>query len=427
MTTADEVIRAWGEIANLYDPTEGDSAADALLRNPLEHAETVEGALNHIRMLDRHEGNLLGPMDYKFCLDRRLWRHGLEAVLQARVLQQVLVWGNRSPADQAALRGIVLRLTFDTNYCYAPPLIRQHRDINFVVMPFVYQELLLLPAAALAELHASRSDGDCWHLLTTPVSRLSDDAPPPRSFRKLVARMITNNAFDPNIDRENPVALLSRASPWFKGVDDDAPEPEDIVTVLGYSGQDFALAHEIGHRISKDGGDEEGDLQAEMAADLAGFRLFAASWGWRDEVLDGCPLQSTARILLGPIWFFFSASLLVVLRQELLNRVATTLDCFNTDFLGGTKDEAHASALTSRWRQVRLTLNAFGEEVLKSGGAFTEQDVARIANLVEAIDDLTSRVGGWLNSMPDQDLLNAVRLVHPDAAIKLRTELPPVS
>lgn len=421
MTTADEVIRAWAEIAIYYDPTEGDPAADALLKNPLEHDETVEGALDHIRMLDRHEGNLLGPMDYEFCLDRRLWRRGLEAVLQARVLQQVLVWGHRSPADRAALRGIVVRLTFDTNFCYAPPLIRQHKGINFVVMPFVYQELLLLPAAALAELHASRSDGDCWHLLTDPLTGLSGDAPPPRSFRKLVARMITSKAFDPNIDGENPVAFLSRASPWFMGVDDDAPDPEDIVTVLGYSAQDFALAHEIGHCASEDGGSEEGGIQAEMAADLAGFRLFAASWGWRDEVLEGCPLQSTARILLGPIWFFFTASLLAGIRQGLLNCVATRLDCFDTEFLGGTEDEAHVNALTSRWQKVRLNLNAFGEEVLKLGGSFTEQDVSRLANLVEAIDDLTSRIGSWLNSMPDQDLLEAVRLVHPAVALKLRT------
>lgn len=289
-----------------------------------------------------------------------------------------------------------------------------------MVMPFVYQELLLLPAVALTELHESRSDGDCWRLLTAPLTGLSDDAPPPRSFRKLVARLITSKAFDPNTAGENPVASLSRTSPWFMGADEVASAPKDIVTVLAYSGQDFALAHEIGHCVPEDSGDEQDALLAEMAADLAGFRLFAASWGWRDEVLDDCPLQSTARILLGPIWFFFSASFLAGIRQRLLNRVATTLDCCDTDFLGGTEDEAHVNALISRWHKVRLNLNAFGEEVLKLGGSFTEQDVSRLANLVEAIDDLTRRVGGWLNSMPDQDLLNAVRLVHPSAAIKLR-------
>lgn len=416
MTTADEVIHAWAEISLRYDPTEGDPAADALIRNPVEHDEMVGTALEHIKMLDRDEGHLLRPMDYEFCLDRRLWRRGLEAVLQARVLQQVFCWGHRFTADLAALQRIVVRLTFDTNACYAMPLLRQNRSINFVVMPFVYQELLLLSAAALAELHASRSNGDCWHLLDDPLTGLPSDVPPPRSFRKLVARMLTSDAFDPNVGGENPIAFLSRSSPWLMGVDEDAVGPADIVTVLGYSAQDFALSHEIGHCVSQLG-IEDAYLQTEMAADLAGFRLFAASWGWRDEVLEGCPLQPTARILLGPIWFFFTAGLLFGLRRGLLNRVTAALDC-DTEFLGEAEDEAHVNALASRWQQVRLNLNAYGKEVVRLGGSFTEHDACRLANLVWALDDLTSRIGGWLASMPEQTLLDAVRTVRPDVSLR---------
>lgn len=416
MTTAQEVTDAWAEIANLYDPTEGDPDAALLVRNASEHDATIAGALAHIGMVASAEGELLGPMGYEFCLERRLWRRGLEAVLQARALQQVFCWAARFPADREALRAIVVRHTFDPSFRFATPLLRQHRSIHFVVMPFVYQEVLLLSAASLVELYGRASDANPWEFLDVPRSDLAGE--PPRAFRKFVARLLTSDAFDPNSAGENPIGALSRSSAWFAGIDDDAPEPSDVQTVLAYSAQDFALAHEIGHRLSMESGGDGPYLQSEMAADLAGFRLFAASWGWRDEVLEGCPLTPGARLLIGPIWFFFTAGLLFGMRKGLLARVEAVLDC-DAGFIDAAQDDEHVSALASRWQEVRLNLNAYGDEVRKLGGGFCEQDIARLTNLVAVLEEFSRHLEGWLLAMPDESLLEAVCLVRPEAALKV--------
>lgn len=415
-TTASEVVAAWSEIADLFDPTQADPVATALLRNPQEHAEAIGQAVEHIKLIDQTEGGLLATMDYVFCLEPQtgLWRRGLEAILQARALQQILVWSSHFPADREALQRVVVRHTFYPGFQYVTPLLRLHGRFKFIVMPYVYQELLLLPAAALAELVGGQDGADPWQFLDNPSLIKLNEASPPRSFRKLVARILTSEVFDPNSGDENPVAALSSSSDWFAGVDNDH-QPGSLETVLGYSGQDFALSHEMGHCLTAGAASEH--LASEVEADTVGFRLFVLSSGWRDEVLEECPLGSSVRTLLGPIWFFFTARLLFEVRQRLRSRVRQALDC-DTGFFGTSQDETHVNLLVSRWKRMHHGLSHYSDVVKAFGGTFTKEDDLRIANLVEVLNAFTRNVENWLTEMPGESLLEAVRLVRPKAQLR---------
>lgn len=413
MTTASEVAAVWARIAALNDPIDGDPIAIALLRNPEEEQAPIAQAIEHMKGLDAAENGLLTTMGYEFCLERELWRRGIEAILQARALQQILVWVQRFPAHRPLLEGVVLRHTFYAGFRYPTPALRPFGGFNFVLMPYVYQELLLLPAAALAELFPAPVGGDVWSFITEDRPLDLDGVPVPRQFRKLVARIVTSEVFDPNEDNEYPIAVLSRSKGWFGGVDDHQ-DPGSLETVFGYSGQDFAIAHELGHLLAPSAAGSDTYLQGEVAADAAGFRLFALSWGWRDEVIEECPLSEQARTFIGPIWFFFTARLLYAVRQELKTRVSHAFDV-DLDFLGHGEEEEHLSTLAQRWASLHQLLGNYVDSLMEFGGTFNADDGQRIARLVGALDAFNRQVPVWLADMPDESLLEAVRLVHPAA------------
>lgn len=90
------------------------------------------------------------------------------------------------------------------------------------------------------------------------------------------------------------------------GYSPDDAKPSPLMVHLTYSFIDFAIGHELGHRLlghQGTAGDRDDRLAAEKDADRLGFHLFSTSWGWRDEILDGSPLSSAARIVLGPLTF----------------------------------------------------------------------------------------------------------------------------
>lgn len=401
LTTAEDVLTAWAPLASLLDPTHSFDLANDVLRVAHEHDDLVAQAIAHMAMVDESVGRLLDPMDYGFCRDRRLWSRGNEAVLQARVLQQVLVWAQRSQADRQRLQRLVARYTFNANLADPTPRLLLSGDIRFVVVPFVYGEILLLPAAALAE-----ATGASWSCMGDPATAgaWSDEAP--KSFRKLMARVLANSAFDVDSEDENPIATLSRDSAWFRGID-DATEPCDLADVLANSGQDYALAHEIGHAATE--GDYTDPVDIEMAADVAGFRLFAASWHWRDELLDPCPLGSSARILLGPIWFFFTAALLFHLRQSLRSLVrARTGD--DAASLVETDGHHQLSILHGRWGVLQGQLSAYTQALERLGEPIDAADHAKLAHLIGTLHRYMQLVPSWAAQVPDEDFKQALGL-----------------
>lgn len=417
MTTAQKVLEAWTKFAELSDPTHSDPMAVELLRSPAEHAELIEQALEHIRLVDKHEGSLLGSLGYDFLFTSSLWRRGNEAVLQARAMQQVLCWVHRHPADNGCFPNIVARHTFEANFLYSAPRLRQWDGINFLLMPYVYQELLLLPAAALFQtLCVAAPLTAPWGFLDAPLPTASFAGTTPCSLRKLIARVITSNAFDPSMDGENPVAYLSRDSEWFVGIDDEASEPSSLEDVLAYSGQDFAIAHEIGHCATES--IKLPYLEAEALADRVGMGLFATSWGWRDEVLDSCPLGQGARIFLGPIWFFFTARLLYKLRGILANRISASFSCDLSFLLGEADDAEHLATLAARWSHVASYLSQYAQEIEGQVGVLSELDVHRVDGLVSTLSSFDEAMPTWVASIPDECLFKAIKLVDPSVSFK---------
>jgi hypothetical protein len=67
-------------------------------------------------------------------------------------------------------------------------------------------------------------------------------------------------------------------SPWFAQASEDTPA-SPLEVHLVYSGLDFALSHELGHRLRASADPKFAlDVGEERQADLLGFRLYAASW-----------------------------------------------------------------------------------------------------------------------------------------------------
>lgn len=408
--SAAEVAAAWSELADSYDPVEADSAATALLRDSAEHDAPIAAALEHIRLVDQTEGGSLIPTGYGFCFERQLWRRGIEAVLQARVLQQVLVWLRLKPEDSPALRNIVVRHTFHTDLGYASPLYVPHGRFTFIVVPFVFQELLLLCSAMLSQWSSSASLDGGWSTLLGPVQAQCLKTSPPPAFRKLVARLLTDAAFDVQSPDENSVAVLSDSPGWFSGIDESS-EPTSVESVLAYGALDFALAHELGHCFPP--GNNATPLQTEQAADLAGLRLFAASWGWRDEILESCPLSEGARVLLGPLWFFYTSSFLFSLKRRLAQRVERDLGR-EAKFLSDAEEATHLSVLAERWQSVQGWLSGYIANVKRLAGPISETDEQALVHFVAHQESLMLSTERWVAELPTECLRRAVDLGSPD-------------
>lgn len=404
--SAAEVAAAWAEIADSFDPVAADATATALLREGTEHDGPIAAALEHMRLVDQSEGGTLVPMGYGFCYERQLWRRGIEAVLQARVLQQVLVWLRLRPEDAHALRNIVARHTFHTGLGFAAPRYVPYRGFKFIVVPYVFQELLLLCSGMLSQWSTSAGPETGWSTLLAQANARVMEAPPPQLFRKLVARLLTDAALDTQSTDENPISVLSGSTGWFSGIDDSS-EPTDVELVLAYGALDFALSHEIGHSFPP--GDGVTHLQSEQAADLAGLRLFAASWGWRDELLESCPLGEGARVLLGPIWFFYTSSLLFSVRRMLAQRVIADLR-LEAGFLGDADEVSQIGVLAQRWQGAHGWLSGYVAEVKRLAGPISQTDEEALVYFVDHLESLSLCAERWVSELPLECLNHAVKL-----------------
>lgn len=407
--TSEKIIAAWREIADSCDPTEADEVAMKLLRDAAEHDARIEEALDYMRFVACQEGFSLEDIGYAFCLERTLWRSGIESVLQARVLQQILRWSALASADCDSFGCPVVRHTFYARMDYATPSLRKNRDVNFIVIPSAYQELLMLSASATKQMLRSAGIVEFWSCLGDLPSQHIVEREVPQAFRRLVARIITSEAFDTLSTEQSPLSSLSDAGEWFSHVDEIEETSAPEATLI-YSAQDYALSHELGHCLCPSEGLPY--LESEQVADIAGLRLFTASWGWRDEILEECPLGQGARILLGPLFFFFSAALLFECRQALADRIKRTFE-IDTGFLTDARDSTHLNHLSLRWRSARLHLISYTDEVKRQSGPFRDSDERGINNFLSTLNILSSAVSSWIAAIPDASLSDAVRLVCP--------------
>lgn len=394
---------AWDRVAHQLDPVHGDAEADALLRDHATERPGIECAIEHIELVNTTDGGAIDALGYGFAHDPLVWRRASEAVYQARALQQLGHWCSINQADSPALVNVVLRQTFATSFAFGTPrhvVDAVAEPIHFVVVPFAYAELLMLSAKTLNALIAGDEASDAWAVLSATVS---DAAAPPPAMRQLLARLLTDHAFHASEPGDNPTAILQAHSTWFE-YDEGDRAPGALETHLSYAALDFAIAHEIGHRILHHlAPDTPGGLLLEEGADLVGLRLFAASWGWRDDVFEGCPLSDGGRVLLGPIWFFHSASVLLTLQRllgERLHAVAPTAPLAKARH----KPARHLATVVERWSRQKAILAQYAEIADAHGAISDGRDAEVLRRLAAALDALARALPRWVEQIPEEDL-----------------------
>lgn len=401
---------AWGRIAHQLDPVHGDAEADALLRNRGIEQPGIEHAIDHIALINRTELGAIDALGYGFARDPGVWRRASEAVYQARALQQLSHWWTMNPDDAPALGNVVLRHTFATSFTFGTPqhiIDRVGEPIHFVIVPFVYGELLMLSAKALNTMLAGNEVSDAWAVLLGTAT--PDNAIVPPAMKQLFARLLSDHAFHAAEPGDNPTVALKANSDWLD-YDEGDRAPGALETHLSYAALDFAIAHELGHRILHflKPDTPRGPL-LEEGADLIGARLFAASWGWRDDIFEGCPLSEGGRVLLGPIWFFYSAQILFTL-QGLLGERMHAVEPDSPLARSRKKPAQHLALIVDRWSRQKAVLNQYAEVFTAFGADQAGSDGLILDRLAAALDALVVALPAWVAQIPEEDLHFAARM-----------------
>lgn len=394
----------------MLDPVHGDAEADFLLRNRSVERDVIDQAVAHIDLINRTDNGAIDALQYDFARDPLLWRRGSEAVYQARALQQIAHWWALNNADAPALVNVVLRHTFATSFSFGTP---QHivdilgEPIHFIVIPFVYGELLMLSSKALNSMLSGSEEADGWEAML--AEKAVDRTVVPPAMKQLFARILADHAFHAAEPGNNPTALLKSQSDWLV-YDEGERVPGALETHLSYSALDFAIAHELGHRILHflEPNTPSGPV-LEESADLIGSKLFAASWGWRDDILKGCPLSEGARVLLGPIWFFHSAQMLFTLQQLLGDRTAEVAPQAPLA-KARSKPAKHLTFIVDRWSRQKATLGQYAEIIAAFGAGLSEQDRAIVAKLADTLEGFTAALPQWVTQIPEDDIRFAASL-----------------
>lgn len=410
MIDRERIEAAWNRIAHTLDPLHADAEADALLRNREVEASGIADALRHIDLIDRTSGGAVGELGYGFVREAGIWRRANEAVFQARVLQQLTRWATLSPDDCNLLSGVVVRHTFATGFAFGTPQHIPADDIHFVVVPFAYLELLMLSAKTLNAAIAGSEEGDAWAPLEG-ATKVHWPAVAPGPLKQLIARILTDHAFHAAVPGENPTDALKQAFGWFDYSDGNRSAGK-LETHVSYSALDFALAHELGHRMIHSAATKAtGGLELEILADTTGFHLFAASWGWRDDILEDAPIGLAGRVLLGPIWFFFSAALLFTLRSLLGQRMQSVVPHSSAAF-DLSKPNEHVALINQRWGEQKHVLDQYASALEETGGDITDEDQRVLARLCDEASAFTDALPEYVRGIPDEAIAFAANLAR---------------
>ena len=162
---------------------------------------------------------------------------------------------------------------------------------------------------------------------------------------------------------------------------------------------DFVRRHDLAaHRQQRDR-DQLQIRDRERDADAMGFALYNLSWGWRDDVLDGAPLNQGPRILLGPLMFHLFIRWHIALRQGLMLVRLKSGETLNTDTIRGEVADAESRAKTTF-----AQLNAYERMIRDRGAKFTDQDSALIQMIAASGSAFALAIVRSALSIPEADL-----------------------
>lgn len=381
------------------DPIFGDVEAEAHLHNRPDDMARLPANIAGMETVRRIEPGFFAAHDYEWVFEPSVWRRSLEANYQVRALQQLSsLWRSPHCPDGLLFDNVVLRETFHTGADPCTPFHTPVEEVNFVVAPFSFSEFALLLIRTYLSWAGCLEVG--WTELTP--TRAADQEPSP-FLRHAILRLLTSDAFQSGIDGPTPMERVKCRSSWFAPAQEFDDVERDMVTHLSYALIDFALAHELGHCVLGHAGESaQHDLRIkkEKEADAMGFHLYATSWGWRDEILDTCPLSQGARILIGPLVFHMFIKWHLALRAGIGR---TALRCGHTATLLLQSFETDRAESTARTNSSFAQTSWYEDEIARRGYRLTRDDAVIYRALTESMIGFLFHAMAVAAAIPDED------------------------
>lgn len=406
--TPERIDTLW-ELANRrqgLDPVFGDAEAEAHLHKAPSDMARLPANIAGMKTIRSIEPAFFAAHDYAWVFEPSVWRRSLEANYQARALQQLSgLWRSPHRPDGLQFENVVLRETFHTGADPCTPFHIAIEEANFIVVPFSFNEFALLLVRAFLDWAGCLEAG--WPGLHTPQPSEREPSP---FLRHAILRLLTSDAFQPGFHGPTPMERVKRRSSWFAPAQEFDDADRDMVTHLSYALIDFAIAHELGHSVLGHAGENAPSclrLDKEHGADAMGFQLFATSWGWRDEILDTCPLSQGARILVGPLIFHMFVKWHLALRAG-ISRVALRCGDVSTSLLRSFDTDSTESA--ARSNAAFTQMSQYEDEIARRGYKLNADDTAIYQRLTESMVGFLFHVMEAGASVPDEDYRIAVEV-----------------
>ena len=400
--TPASVAAEWVSTVIGLDPLFFHAEARRFIVDPDVEAAAIRTAVAHEAILRPTAPDFFATADYDWAFDPASWDRGIDAVFQMRVLQMLSTLQGQPQAltDLDFGRIVVRRVDSVTAFDCSPRFVRAP-SLRFVVMPFVFSELAGLLLRGFAEWIGGDTRAD-WDALVVPFMDETRECPP--SLRQAIARMLTDPAFDLFSAIEQPAWTLRREASWFAPAREfhETGESNLAEAHLSYALHDFALAHELGHALLGHARPGPGDdrMARELAADDLAMRLYAGSWGWRDELLDGAPLDQAARNLLGPIMFVWFCEWQMTLVFACTARLRERMTEAERAEFRSQGEAWHAEQ--QRRAQVLLGMAiAYPAAVIAHGGRFPIDDATGLGHLQANMGRFAGQIGQWVLEIPE--------------------------
>lgn len=401
-------IRGLWRRQGLIDPFAWEPQAQDILANPGDEAPVIAGAVTHGHLIARELPGFFEAFDYGWALDPASFTRGRDAVFQMRALQQLScanAWPLRPP--QWDLSGIVVGSTFAFRASDMTPLVRRDGALRLIVFPYAFNVLASLLIRAFCQW--AGDEGSDWRVLE-PTDALEPSKSAPATARQAVADYLTASDFDRFHDEGHPALALGAAAPWFAPATGNLLEPDasEVERVLAYAAFDFALSHELGHAVCGHAGAVMGPaaLEREIEADGAALNLFARSWGWRDEILDPCPLSSAARNVLGPVIFVWLGEWISMLSSAAEARFSDRIPVEQRE-LWRRDTKARVDDQERRNAAIMGLVGGYPDHMRSLGADFPTEHEQALHNLIKNAARFNAALGGWIMAI-DQVEVDAV-------------------
>lgn len=400
MITPKRIYEVWLKACRSYgfDPVELDEEAKMLLHRDSFDIDGIDASIKHMNMLRDNVPGFFKEYNYEWAFDANVWRKSLEANFQARAFQQLSsLWSLPNKPNNLDFSNVVLRYTFASNVDPCTPNYITYEDISFLRMPYSFSEMVMLFTRAFSDL--VKCNADVWEF-TLP----NDDYVSPY-IKQILLRHLTDDNFHSSDPGENPADTVKRESGWFSDATKGTKKQDNLEILLSYSLIDFAIAHELGHRLLCHKHNENDylfrDQDKEIEADRLGFTLYATSWGWRDEIIAENLLSEGARILVGPLifhmfneWYMTLKTAILLLKKN--SNIATSAKY-------STQLKSDVSENKKRFIQNMKLVNKYEQSILARGYKFSQTDRKAFTSLATSMAKFNESLVLSVQSIPGHD------------------------